>query len=173
LRDLQHFMSVLEPIKKLVQRLEDLRIYLVTAESLTGGLIGASITEIPGSSAVYWGGIISYTIEAKTRLLGVSPATIDRYGVVSSETAESMACGALAVSGVDISIAVTGVAGPGGGTDRTPVGTVCIAVAIKNPGLTAPSVKSARFRFSGSRADVREQTVREAASLAIYCLDSV
>lgn len=139
---------------------------LVTAESLTGGLIGASLTAVPGSSEAYWGGVVSYSIEAKVRLLGVSQETIERYGVVSLETASAMASGALAVSGADVAVAVTGVAGPSGGSPETPVGTVCIACR-----LTTGETKSARVLIRGSRDCVRRKTRSIALTMVMDCLD--
>lgn len=143
---------------------------LSTAESLTGGLIGAAITAIPGSSAVYWGGIVSYSVDAKRNLLGVSPEVIERYGVVSEETARAMARGILAASGSDISIAVTGVAGPGGGLPGTPVGTVWMASARKEAGGENECL-SRRVLLRGGRDAVRSATVRKAIALAMAHLD--
>ncbi len=163
-------MQIGKPARKLLDRLRSNGLTLVTAESLTGGLIGASLTEVPGSSEVYWGGIVSYGIEAKIRLLSVDSALIERYGVVSPETASSMATGALEASSADISIAVTGIAGPGGGTDAVPVGTVCIAAARRtSDGLRL--LESVTVRFGGSRARVRTETVRKAFSLVLSHLD--
>lgn len=139
---------------------------LVTAESLTGGLIGASLTAVPGSSESYWGGVVSYSVEAKVRLLGVPRETIDRHGVVSVETASAMASGALDASGADVAIAVTGVAGPAGGSPETPVGTVCIACRTRS-GVA----KSARVFIRGSRDRVRKKTRNIALTMVLDCLD--
>lgn len=167
-------MPLQSSVRALLSRLNESSLRLVTAESLTGGLIGAAITAIPGSSSAYWGGIVSYSVDAKRRLLGVDASIIERYGVVSRETAEAMARGALLASGVDVSIAVTGVAGPSGGDERSPVGTVCIAVAkVAIGGTSVPSVRSERFLFEGSRKAVRDSTLRRAIELAISHLDSV
>lgn len=112
------------------------KITLSTAESCTGGGIAAAITAIPGSSAYFKGGIVSYTNEVKHRLLGVRLDTLDRYGVVSKQTVIEMARGAMNTLQTDAAIATSGVAGPTGGTKETPVGVIWIAVAYKNEIVT-------------------------------------
>lgn len=102
---------------------------LAVAESCTGGLIASRLTDIPGSSAYFWGGVVSYSNEAKERLLGVSSETLQKHGAVSSECALEMAAGICRLSGADYGIAVTGIAGPDGGSDDKPVGTVHVAWA--------------------------------------------
>ncbi|HNY17981.1 MAG TPA: nicotinamide-nucleotide amidohydrolase family protein [Treponemataceae bacterium] len=151
---------------KVLSALKARGLTLATAESLTGGLIGASLTAVPGSSEAYWGGVVSYSVEAKVRLLGVPRETIERYGVVSLETASAMASGALEVSGADAAIAVTGVAGPSGGSPETPVGTVCIACRLRAGGM-----KSARVLIRGSRDYVRRKTRSIALTMVLDCLD--
>ena len=163
-------MGLRAKVARLYGLLESKSLRMATAESLTGGLIGAAITALPGSSNVYSGGIVSYSEELKERLLGVDPVLIARRGVVSVDVAESMAAGALEATGADAAVAVTGVAGPGGGTDETPVGTVCIAYARKRSG-DAIEVVSECVRFSGSRSRVRARTVMRAIDLAIARLD--
>lgn len=155
---------------RLCDRLASMSLRLATAESLTGGLIGAAITSVPGSSGVYSGGIVSYSEALKERLLGVDPAIIAARGVVSVEVAEAMARGALTATGSDVSVAVTGVAGPGGGSAGTPVGTVCIATARKSSSGEIDAV-SERVRFAGSRKRVRERTVSRAIDMALSHLD--
>jgi PncC family amidohydrolase len=163
-------MRVRAKAARLCGRLSSMSLRLATAESLTGGLIGAAITSIPGSSSVYSGGVVSYSEALKERLLGVDPALIASRGVVSVEVAEAMARGALNATGSDVSVAVTGVAGPGGGSAGTPVGTVCIATARKNSdgGI---DVVGERVRFAGSRKRVRERTVSRAIDMALSHLD--
>jgi nicotinamide-nucleotide amidase len=126
---------------------------LATAESCTGGLIAAAITEIAGSSAWFERGFVTYSNEAKMELLGVQAATLAQHGAVSEATVREMAAGALAHSHADIALAVSGIAGPGGGTPDKPVGTVCLAWAWRDG-----SLHSERQVFSGDRAAVRQQT---------------
>ena len=129
---------------------------LATAESLTGGLIGSALTSVPGSSEVYKGGVVSYTNEVKSAILDVDDVTLAEVGAVSSETAEQMARGVRKRIGADISVSVTGIAGPGGAEEGKPVGTVWMGVA------TARGTKSQRFQFEGDRQSVRAQTVEAA-----------
>ncbi len=126
---------------------------LVTAESCTGGLIGAVCTEIAGSSAWFFGGVISYANEAKMRGLSVKEETLSAFGAVSVQTVTEMCAGALQLGG-DIAVAVSGVAGPAGGSDDKPVG--CVYIGWQRLGKAA---KVERFQFSGDRQAVREATV--------------
>ncbi len=132
------------------------RVSVGTAESLTGGLIAGALTSVPGSSAVVRGGVVSYAAEVKESLLGVPPATVRDEGVVSAETACAMAEGARRQLGCDVSVAVTGIAGPGGAEPGKPVGTVWMALA------TASGTEAFEFCFAGTRQQVREQTVNAA-----------
>ena len=129
---------------------------LVTAESCTGGAIGAALTAVPGSSAVYKGGIISYTNEIKESLLGVSREVLKQFGAVSAPVARAMALGARNALGTDIAVSVTGLAGPSGDDFGNPVGTVFIGYADENRCL------SRQFLFEGDRDAVRIQTVEAA-----------
>ena len=132
-----------------------------TAESCTGGLISASVTDIPGASASFFGGVVSYDNSVKHGILGVKNETLERFGAVSEETAREMANGALKVLGVDFTVAVTGIAGPGGGTPKKPVGLVYVAAASKK------GVVVTKNHFDGDREAVRLQTVQKALSLLI------
>lgn len=128
-----------------------------TAESCTGGWVGQVITSVPGSSHWYDRGFITYTNQAKRDLLGVSTNVLARSGAVSEKTARTMAEGALRNSRAQVSLAITGIAGPGGGTTEKPVGLVCFAWA----GLDRDTVSS-RSQFSGNRESVRRQAVEAA-----------
>lgn len=134
---------------------------VATAESCTGGLVAGALTEIAGSSDVVDRGFVSYSNEAKEAMLGVPPATLKRHGAVSAETAAAMASGALKNSLANIVVAITGIAGPGGGSQQKPVGLVHFAAASRNGRLIA------RERQYGDigRESVREQSVAEALDL--------
>jgi nicotinamide-nucleotide amidase len=126
---------------------------LATAESCTGGWVAEVVTSVSGSSEWFDRGFVTYSNEAKQEMLGVTAATLDRFGAVSEETAREMAAGALSRSRAGIALAVTGVAGPTGGTPAKPVGMVCFAWAHGN------RVESETCRFSGDRESVRCQSV--------------
>lgn len=130
-----------------------------TAESCTGGLIGASITDISGASEVFLGGVVSYSNDAKEGILGVSHSVLIEHGAVSEQTARQMVEGSMRLFDSDYAVAVTGIAGPGGATPEKPVGLVYIAVA------DGPRTVVTRNVFKGDRQEVRESTVREACSL--------
>ena len=134
---------------------------LATAESLTGGGIGAALTQVSGASAVYKGGIISYTNEIKHKLLGVPMEILDQYGAVSAPVAKAMAEGARKVLDTDIAVSVTGLAGPSGDEFGNPVGTVFIGYSDSN----ITEVK--HCLFSGDRESVRNQTIETALRLIL------
>jgi nicotinamide-nucleotide amidase len=141
----------------------DLR--LVTAESCTGGWIAKVLTDIPGSSAWLDRGFVTYSNESKQEVLGVPQSTLDTQGAVSEATVRQMALGALARSRAQVAVAVSGIAGPGGGSADKPVGTVCLAWA-----LTQGSIETRRAYFAGDREAVRRQTVRYAIEFLIELL---
>ncbi len=147
-------------ITKLVEKLNEKNMTIATAESCTGGMIGGCITSVSGASNVYNEGYITYSNEAKEKNLGVSHITLEMYGAVSENTAREMADGVRRKANADIGIAVTGIAGPGGGTEEKPVGLVYIGVA------TQKSVEAHKFIFSGDREEVRKSTVENAVRLA-------
>jgi nicotinamide-nucleotide amidase len=128
---------------------------IATAESCTGGWIAQMITEVPGSSAWFDRGFVTYSNAAKIQMLGVKPETLEKFGAVSAQTATEMVKGALAQSDADCAIAVTGIAGPDGGTTEKPVGTVFIAWAQKNR-----DVKVVQKKLTGNRHKIRWQTVK-------------
>ena len=142
-------------------------LHLATAESCTGGLIAAACTSIAGSSDWFERGVVSYSNEAKTELLGVPAALITRHGAVSAEVARAMAEGALVHSSADMSVAVTGIAGPGGGTPDKPVGTVWLALARRGQ-----PAQATLLQLQGSRSEIREQTVDRALQLVLSSLMS-
>ncbi len=141
------------------ERLRQNHDHLVTAESCTGGWIAKAVTDIAGSSEWFDCGMAAYSYEAKQALLGVRPQTLEQYGAVSRETAIEMVSGALVNSGASVAVAVTGIAGPGGGSADKPVGTVWIGWKRRG-GYARAEV----FHFDGDRDAVRRQTV--AAALA-------
>jgi nicotinamide-nucleotide amidase len=134
---------------------------IATAESCTGGLVAAALTEIAGSSAVVDCGFVTYSDAAKQKMLGVPAATLRRHGAVSAETAAAMAKGALQNSQADISVSITGIAGPGGGSKQKPVGLVYFAAASRDGRRIA---RSRRYGAIG-RARVRSCSVAEALAL--------
>lgn len=138
-------------------RLQQNRQVLVTAESCTGGWVGQCLTAIAGSSAWYDSGFITYSNAAKSRLLGVPETTLNRHGAVSEATARAMALGALANSEGHWSLAITGIAGPDGGSPLKPLGTVCFAWAQRDGGCIAETCL-----FEGDRQMVRLQAVKHA-----------
>jgi PncC family amidohydrolase len=135
-----------------------------TAESCTGGLVGTRLTEIPGSSDVYSGGVVAYSNDLKTSLLGVPASLIDTHGAVSEPVVLAMAAGAIERLGVDLAVAVTGVAGPGGGSEEKPVGTVWFGVA------TPGSVEAKKVLFPGTRHDIRSRGAQAALFLLARAL---
>ena len=134
---------------------------LVTAESLTGGGIGAALTAVSGSSAVYKGGIISYTNEVKHQLLGVPGDTLEQFGAVSEPVARAMAEGARKVLKADVAVSVTGLAGPGGDDYGNPVGTVYIGYSDENGTVVKHCL------FTGDRESIRNQTIEAALHLIL------
>jgi len=136
---------------------------LSVAESCTGGWLGREITSVPGASACFWGGVIAYDNSAKLGVLSVSDATLSAHGAASRLAAEEMARGIAALSGTTWALAITGLAGPDGGTPEKPVGTVWIAVR-------GPVSNSRSFLFAGNREEVRRQAVQAALGLLMEAL---
>jgi nicotinamide-nucleotide amidase len=134
---------------------------LATAESCTGGLVAAAISEIPGSSSVLDRGFVTYSNEAKQQMLGVTPATIDVYGAVSRECAEEMAKGALAHASVDLAVSITGIAGPTGAVPGKPIGLVFFCAASRSGRVIAHDRKYGDI----GRANVRHESVLQALAM--------
>ncbi|NIP16443.1 MAG: nicotinamide-nucleotide amidohydrolase family protein [Pseudomonadales bacterium] len=147
---------------------------LITAESCTGGMVAEELTRQPGSSDWFEGALVTYRLSAKQRLLGVPATMLERYGAVSEPVARAMAEGALRVSDADVSVAITGIAGPDGGDVLTPVGTVWFAWARRDrPDAEPVCVQAAQHRFSGSRDEVRNQAVVLALQGVLESLNGV
>jgi nicotinamide-nucleotide amidase len=142
-----------------VGRLTELGKTVAVAESCTGGLIGGRLTSVPGSSTVFPGGVIAYSNAVKIRDLGVREDTLARFGAVSAETACEMAAGVRQRFGTDFGLAVTGIAGPDGGTEAKPIGLVWIAAASES------SIASESFRMTSERDAIREASVQMALDL--------
>lgn len=138
---------------------------IAVAESCTGGLVGHRLTNVAGSSTYYMGSVTAYAYEAKVRLLGVSWETLEAHGAVSPETVTEMARGVRRALAADVGLAVSGIAGPGGGTPEKPVGLVWMAVSAPEGAWTR------NFNFQGGRLEVKEQAAEEALKLSIDFLD--
>ena len=147
-----------------VRLLKKYDLTVATAESCTGGLLSGRLINVPGASDVFKEGFVTYSNKAKRKYLDVSKPTLKKYGAVSEETAKEMAKGGVFASDSDACIAVTGIAGPDGGTEEKPVGTVYIGCYINN------TVKVEKFRFKGNRAKVREQAVTKGLDLLRRCI---
>ena len=158
--------SIRAPAAKLIGELIDRGLSIAIAESCTGGLIVGALTEVPGSSATVYGGFVTYANEAKVTMIGVNEGLLAEHGAVSAAVARAMAEGARRTAMVDIAIAVTGIAGPGGGSDDKPVGLVHMACA------TVSGTTHVERRFgSVGRSAVREATVKAALELALACVE--
>ncbi|MDE3059554.1 MAG: CinA family protein [Pseudomonadota bacterium] len=135
---------------------------IASAESCTGGLIAALLTEIPGSSDVFERGFVTYSNTSKTEMLGVDAGLITKHGAVSEEIAAAMAQGAQTQAKVNLAVAVTGIAGPGGGAAQKPVGLVYVALAARGDGVTVE-----RCLFSGGRSEIRIASVAKAVEMLL------
>ena len=140
---------------------------IALAESCTGGLVAAALTEIPGSSAVFGSGYVTYSNDANIKMLGVNEDILDTFGAVSVAVAWAMAQGALKRSGADVAVAISGVAGPGGGTEKKPVGTVVFAVAEKNKDPEDITADRKDFGSDKSRAEIRAIAALHALELLL------
>lgn len=142
--------------KEIIEKLIKKGITVATAESCTGGRIASEITAVPGSSSIFGYGMVTYSNEAKIKILGVREATLAAHGAVSSETAYEMAKGLKQLSGADVAVSVTGIAGPGGGSEEKPVGLVYMGIAYGN------TIQTKKNLFSGNRDEVRQKTTTTA-----------
>lgn len=148
------------PLERRIALALDLRCYTITtAESCTGGLLAGRLINVPGVSKVYKEGYITYSNEAKEKLLGVSHHTLETYGAVSTQTAQEMACGAAKAAGANVALATTGIAGPDGGTPQKPVGLVYIGCFVNGDVIVE------EHTFAGDRAQVRDMSVEAALQL--------
>jgi nicotinamide-nucleotide amidase len=152
-------------VSQLSVRLIFKQLKVSTVESCTGGWIGKTLTDQAGSSQWFDGGLITYSNESKTQLAAVPASLIAKYGAVSLEVADAMARGAQLHFPGTISVAVTGVAGPDGGSAEKPVGTVCIATCCKG------KVNARKFHFDGNRDTIRDATVRQALQMVLEAIE--
>ncbi len=158
-----------ELVEKVSAKLENLSLMLVTAESCTGGMIAAAITDRPGSSAVFERGFVTYSNQSKIDLLGVSADILREHGAVSARTAIAMAHGALGNSRADVSVSVTGIAGPDGGTKDKPVGLVYIGYGFKEKN----HAECTEHHFKGDRDSIRRQSTEAALKHLLKFLDKL
>ncbi len=153
------FLMMARPEVSAGRALKQRGLRLAIAESCTGGLLGHMITNVPGSSDWFAGGVVAYSNEAKKRFLGVAAATLKTHGAVSSKTASEMASGVMKRLKTDVGVAITGIAGPAGGTVRKPVGTVFIALARDT------KVYTKKLLLSGTRKSIKKQAATEALNV--------
>jgi nicotinamide-nucleotide amidase len=146
-------------VDSLANILKERSLTISVAESCTGGLIGHTLTNEPGSSDYFLGGVVSYSNQSKVDLLGVSTETIREHGAVSNKTAKEMASGVRQRFGTDIGLSVTGIAGPDGGTDEKPVGTVFMGLSFED------KIFSQEYRFKGTREEIKQECANMALEL--------
>ena len=151
--------SQIEPIQRTIELLREQGLTVTTVESCTGGLLAGRLVNVPGISEVLKQGFITYSNKAKRKLVGVKKTTLREEGAVSEKTAKEMAKGALLVTGADAAVAVTGIAGPDGGTEEKPVGLVYIGVVVRGQTYVK------EYHFTGSRSKIRENSVAAALTL--------
>lgn len=151
--------------EKLVHYLQDHALTITTIESCTGGMIASKLVNVSGASDVFKEGYITYSENAKQKLVHVHKETIEKFNVVSTQVAEEMAIGGAGEAKADAAISVTGVAGPGGGTKEIPVGTVCFGIYLKG------NIEVYRLMFKGSRKEIREQAANKALELMLLSIN--
>ncbi|MFT4944353.1 MAG: nicotinamide-nucleotide amidase [Halovenus sp.] len=163
-------MTDRSPVERVGDRLRETGVMVAVAESSTGGLVCSWLTDVPGSSDYFDRGVVSYSNAAKVEVLGVNSATLNEHGAVSEQTAREMAVGVRDLAGTAWGVSTTGVAGPGGGTARTPVGTVYIGVARRNGDGSAVSAE--RYEFDGTRDACKRQFTRQALTDLLDAVES-
>lgn len=156
-----------DPAKQIIDILTEAKQTIVTAESCTGGMIATALTDIPGSSAAFYGGYVTYANTAKSRMIHVQARLVRDYGAVSNQVARAMADGARNTAHVDYAVAVTGIAGPDGGSDKKPIGLVYVAVSSE----LATVVIEHKFGDLG-REEIRKASVKAALDLVVQVLTS-
>lgn len=154
----------MSPEERAVQILMEKGYEITTAESCTGGMIAATLINVSGISEIYKEGYITYANEAKQKLLGVKKETLNTYGAVSEQTAYEMALGAAKAADAEVCLAVTGIAGPGGGSEEKPVGLVYIGCSVDG------NVTVSKNLFQGDRLSIRKQATQKAIALLLTCL---
>ena len=159
-------MSAADRARSVIEAAAAQGLRVALAESCTGGLIASALTDVPGASAVFTHGVVAYANEAKSGVLGVEERVLAAHGAVSAETAEAMAAGALRLSGADLALSVTGIAGPGGGSAEKPVGLVWFGIARRGE---APRSEARRFGPIGREA-VRREAVAAGLDLLLAAL---
>ena len=152
--------------QQLINDLKEKNLTISTAESCTGGLIAKLITDVPGSSQVFIGGVVSYSNEMKNKLLRVKQETLEKFGAVSENTVFEMLEGILLTTGSDLAVAVSGIAGPTGGTEYRPVGTVYIGVALNYQRIVK------KYLFQGDREEVRNRSAEKIVEMIWEVLSS-
>lgn len=152
------------PEERVISLLQERGLKITTAESCTGGALAATLVNVSGASEVFEEGYVTYSNKAKHKNLGVKKSTLKAHGAVSKQTAREMSKGCLKASKADVALSVTGIAGPGGGTAEKPVGLVYIGCCFRG------KTKVIKCQFSGSRSEVRRQSVEAALSLAESCI---
>lgn len=156
------------PVEQLSAKLRNMSLMIATAESCTGGMLASTLTALPGSSEIFERGFVTYSNEAKQELLEVPADILRQHGAVSAQTANAMVRGAIKHSRAEIAVAVTGIAGPGGGSEDKPVGLVYIAYGAKDG-----AIQCGQYNFKGDRAAIREQTVDAALKALVKFLDTL
>lgn len=155
---------IMNRLQYIAQTLTERKKTITAAESCTGGLLCAELTRLAGSSQFFQRGFVCYSNESKIQLLNVLPATLRSYGAVSEETAREMALGALLATRNDYALAITGVAGPDGGTEKNPVGTIWFGFATKQ------RIWAKQYYFKGNRDEIRQQSVQYALAILEHYL---